>query len=103
MAQLSHLDFGVLLLTQADLPALAGGDHRAREALVFQAGLLVGTIGREGALVARVHGPGEEWPRSADLGGVRCLEIDSGAADRASRLLPLASEIRTLIQHNTHE
>lgn len=103
MAQLSHLDFGVLLLTQADLPALAGGDHRAREALVFQAGLLVGTLGREGALVARVHGPGEEWPRSADLGGVRCLEIGSGAADRASRLLPLASEIRTLIQHNTHE
>ncbi len=103
MAQLSHLDFGVLLLTQADLPALAGGDHRAREALVFQAGLLMGTLGRDGALVARVHGPGEEWPRSAELGGVRCLDIDSNSTDRAPRLLPLASEIRTLIKHNTHE
>ena len=103
MAQLSHLDFGVLLLTQADLPALAGDDHRAREALVFQAGILLGTLGRDGALVARVRGLGEEWPRSADLGGVRCLDIDSDSADRVPRLLPLASEIRTLIQHNTHE
>ena len=103
ITQLSHLDFGVLLLTQADLPAVAGGDHRAREALVFQAGLLMGTLGRDGALVARVHGPGEEWPRSADLGGVRCLDIDTDSANRAPRLLPLAGEIRTLIQHNTHD
>ncbi len=103
MAQLSHLDFGVLLLTQADLPALTAGDHRAREALVFQAGLLLGTLGRDGALVASVHWTGEEWPRSADLGGVRCLDIATDSADRSARLLPLANEIRTLIQHSTHE
>ena len=103
VAQLSHLDFGVLLLTQADLPALAGGDQRVREALVFQAGLLAGTLGRDGALVARAQGLGDEWPRSADLGGVRCLDIAPDSADRTPRLQPLASEIRTLIQHNTHE
>lgn len=93
MAQLGQLDFGVLVVASADL---ATGN--ARDRLVFQLGLLVGTLGHNRTVVARVRQTGDAG-LPGDVSGVRCLDI---ITDAALGIPPVAAEIRLLVKHTFH-
>ncbi len=97
MSQLDQLDFGVLVVSSADL---ATGN--ARDKLVFQLGLLVGTLGHDRTVVARVRQMGGEG-LPGDLNGVRCLDIITDRDLGAPSIPPVAAEIRLLVTHTFHQ
>ncbi len=101
IAQLSQLDFGLLIVASADLDVSASGGG-TRDGLVFQVGLLVGTLGRDRTLIAIVRGAGDGGLLPGYLGGVRCLDVIMEPDLASPRIASAAAEIRLLVNHHFH-
>lgn len=98
-AQLSEIDFGLLVLTPDDLVKV--GESAApspRDNVIFELGLALGALGRERAFCVKHRCSADELRLPSDLLGVQPLEIRSGsAADLAARVGPAATELRHII------
>lgn len=99
IAQLDQLSFGLLILAEADL-ALSDSRGTSRDRLIFQLGLLAGTLGQERTLVAKVGGADDGWSLPVQMGGVRCLDIDPAVRSAPPEITAVADEIRAIITYH---
>ncbi len=99
MAQLDQFAFGLLIVSEADLSTSDSRGH-ALDRLVFQLGLLAGTLGQERTLVAKVGGADDGWSLPAQMGGMRCLHIAPAMGSTPPELASVVDEIRVILKYH---
>jgi CRP/FNR family cyclic AMP-dependent transcriptional regulator len=98
-AQLSEIDFGLLVLTADDLVKVGAlAAPSPRDNVLFELGLAIGALGRERAFCVKHRCGADDLRLPSDLLGVQPLEIRAGSgADLASRVGAAATELRHII------